>query len=124
MSIYSIIAGLLHPISPDHWKVTEPTGAQCTVTKSDVHLVAQSSPLRLDFEYTAGTAVPVILFGTVDLQGNAMISLNGTDQTNHPVIHAGTAVIWEPFPTFHVILKFIFDDAAGGRKEYRFEGRR
>ena len=122
MSIYSIIAGLLHPIPPGNWKMTDPSGASGTITRNDVRIVADNHPLQVTFDFSTSGASHTLI-GNINTSGDALIKLDGTDKTDHPVIHAGLATHWEPLPVFYVLVKFRFNES-GTTREYRFEGKR
>ena len=122
MSVYSVLAGLLHPIPPENWTLTDPDGTQGTVTKADARIVAANSPLKIEFGFTV-SGTPHVLAADVAVGGSANISLDGVAEPDHPGIVAGTALHWEPLPAVYVIVKFRFTEN-GKAVEYRFEGKR
>lgn len=119
MSLPSILLGLLQPIPPGNWEMTDAKGGKGKVTKADARLSATEGPLRIEFDFTAGHAHKIV--ADVAVGGSATVTLDGTAKTDHPGVIGGIGHMFMPLPVPTVIVKIDFHEH-GQPQQYRFEG--
>lgn len=119
MSLPSILLGLLKPIPPQNWEMTDAKGIKGKVTKADARLSATEGPLRIEFDFTAGAAHKLV--ADVAVGGAASVTLDGKAKGEHPGVIGGIGHMFTPLPTPTVIVKIDFHEG-GKPRQYRFEG--